>query len=440
MELQPELMQEIGARLIDDAPDGWARIEVKVTAAGERADISMVVTMPDGTVVPVRMAVPQTAAAIMRLRTEVYQEDIGTWYNAVIVIDEDQRMQIQYDYDNPPFGPYDVTAANIADQIAELFDDLLEDHRALPRLPWNLPDWHPASITDPARLGGAVEGVMVAAAPAGWTRLHVRYEAAADVIVTTFSITMSDGTVLQRLSLPGLGDDVIAASRRAYHQRENRLWYRASFDLENGADLRVDYEQREPFGGVYDPDGWGDGGADPELLRRDHEMFPVPLDQLPYWHPAKSRDFALDRDLLDQLRGALLAASPGPWYRLILDVRAVADVIKTRLVTKIDRWDYDISAELDEHGIQLMQAIRASAYRTRPAKGAWYAAQFALANPRMIAATLDYDAPPSWDFPDLPQEDSPATSEDVAPTPDVDADLVRRDHEMYPRDPNHLPE
>lgn len=430
MGLQPELMQEVGARLLEDAPDGWARIEVQVTAAGERAGISMVVTMLDGTVTPVRMAVPQTAAAIMRLRTEVYQEDIGTWYNAVIVIDEDQRMQIQYDYDNPPFGPYDLTASNVADQIAELFDDLVEDHRALPRLPWNLPDWHPASITDPDRLGGAVEGVMEAAAPAGWTRLHVRYEAAADVLVTTFSITMSDGTVMQRLSLPSLGTDVIAASRRAYHQREGRLWYRATFDLENGRDLRVDYDERAPFSGLYDPDGWGDGGADPELLRLDHEMLPVPLDQLPYWHPAKSRDFALDRDLLDQLRSAMLTASPEPWYRLILEVRAVADVVKTRLVTKIDRSGDLFVTELDDNGVALVRAIRDDAYQSRPAMGAWHGARFALANSGMIAATLDYDTAPSWDFPDLPGQGD-VGEEATTPTL-VDPSLLRRDQEMYP--------
>ncbi|RIQ36976.1 hypothetical protein DY240_01190 [Jiangella rhizosphaerae] len=428
-------MQEVGARLLEDAPEGWARIEVQVTAAGERAGISMVVTMRDGTVIPVRMAVPQTVAAIMQLRTEVYQEDIGTWYNAAIVIDEDQRMQIQYDYDNPPFGPYDLNAANIGHQIAEVFDDLIEDHKVLPRLPWNLPDWHPASITDPARLGGAVESVMVAAAPPGWRRLHVRYEAAADVIVTTFSITMSDGTVLQRQALPGLGTDVIEASRRAYYQRENRVWFRATFDLEDGADLRVDYEDREPFGGVYDPEGWGDGEADPELLRRDYEMFPVPLGQLPYWHPAKVRDFALDGDLLDQLRAAMLTASPEPWYRLILEVRAVADVIKTRLVTKIDRWGDEVTvAELDDNGIALVKAIRDDAYQTRPARGAWHGARFALANSRMIAATLDYETAPSLDFPESPGQDD--VGEDATtPTP-VDPDLLRRDQEMYPPQPN----
>jgi hypothetical protein len=100
-------------------------------------------------------------------------------------------------------------------------------------------------------------------------------------------------------------------------------------------------------------------------------MFPVPLGQLPYWHPSNVRDFALDRDLLDQLRAAMLAASPGPWYRLILEVRGVADVIKTRLATKIDRWGDEFSvAELDDDGIALVKAIRDDSYRSRPARGA----------------------------------------------------------------------
>ncbi len=124
-------------------------------------------------------------------------------------------------------------------------------------------------------------------APEGWQKIVLHAEALADTIEIGLAVTLADGTVTERVRPEsGLGAQVDEL-RREMHDAARGTWFLADFTIE-GSEVTADFDYDTcPFGGLVDDDDPDiEADADPELVLKDHQMYPRPADQLPHWHPA----------------------------------------------------------------------------------------------------------------------------------------------------------
>ena len=119
---------------------------------------------------------------------------------------------------------------------------------------------------------------------------------------------------------------------------------------------------------------------------------------------------------------ALLAHLPLNWESAILEIAGAADDVRTLATVRVHGDSPSVSdTRFFTDLTELCLALRQSTYE--PGRGAWYNAFIMLVRDGTIkAAHYDFDLPPfgAWG----PRE--------VA--------LVLRDHELYPRDPEQLPD
>lgn len=126
------LLTSIGQSMARSAPEGWQLVEIRLTAAGPMTGTTAKATKADGSVDRKFTLDHDGQDAAAQLRSEMYQPDKGTWYNADLTLTRDGQFNADFDYDNPPFeGDADV-------------DLLLEDQQRFPRAAEHMPPWHPA--------------------------------------------------------------------------------------------------------------------------------------------------------------------------------------------------------------------------------------------------------------------------------------------------------
>lgn len=133
-------------------------------------------------------------------------------------------------------------------------------------------------------------------------------------------------------------------------------------------------------------------------------------------------DLATDDPLL-KVGYALLAQLPEPWEFAMLNVTAAADEARTFVVVRRPASDAEpFETTLYLPGLaEACSELRRATYET-DGRGAWYNAHIQLRRNGTMVPVYDFNTAPFgfWG----PNE----------------VDLVRRDHELYPRDPELLPD
>ncbi|WP_129669466.1 hypothetical protein [Phytoactinopolyspora endophytica] len=127
----------VGYALLADLPLNWETAFLDVTAAADEVRTSAMVKVrgADAASHAFRFYFPEIAEACLALRRATYEPNgRGAWYNAIIRLDRDGTISLNYDFTNPPFGCWSPNEADL----------VLRDQVLYPRDPELLPPWHPA--------------------------------------------------------------------------------------------------------------------------------------------------------------------------------------------------------------------------------------------------------------------------------------------------------
>ncbi|MDT7727891.1 MAG: hypothetical protein QOI21_4467 [Actinomycetota bacterium] len=133
---EDELIQQIGARVLQGAPKGWRRIDVKVTMATMVDDIALTVIMSDGSSPPPEPP-PDIKAELVALRQGMYQPGRGTWLSLRLILDPPGSYVVHYNFDYDPL--WDPPVPPVVYQ---------RDLEAFPRDTEHLPAWYPARMQE----------------------------------------------------------------------------------------------------------------------------------------------------------------------------------------------------------------------------------------------------------------------------------------------------
>ncbi|WP_432877814.1 hypothetical protein ACQPYH_29520 [Kribbella sp. CA-245084] len=125
-------IETIGSAMVKVAPAGWAKAVLTVSAVAATMETQLAVEMLDGSVDAGLSIDVEAQMACDDLRDAMYEQDKGTWYNAVFSVRPGGGIEAEFDYDNPPFD---------GDGEPDLLED---DQRAYPRDAVHLPSWHPS--------------------------------------------------------------------------------------------------------------------------------------------------------------------------------------------------------------------------------------------------------------------------------------------------------
>ncbi|MGH3859884.1 glycohydrolase toxin TNT-related protein [Actinokineospora sp.] len=145
---QDALVKQIGLALLRAAPADWHSITVDYRALGRYAEAVGKVIFADETTEELKVS-PEIAVLFGRLRSGMYRDGRGTWYNARYQLDQPSAYSLEYDRDeprwtNPPPPP-------------AYADDL----RTFPRDEQNVPEWlmrRMAGLMPPFRVARIFDG------------------------------------------------------------------------------------------------------------------------------------------------------------------------------------------------------------------------------------------------------------------------------------------
>ncbi|WP_116947675.1 hypothetical protein [Jiangella endophytica] len=117
----------------------------------------------------------------------------------------------------------------------------------------------------------------------------------------------------------------------------------------------------------------------------------------------------------------LLAHLPDGWEYALLTVSAAADEVRTNVTVRLPGGDARSRILLYLPDVAAAcTALRRASY-VPDGRGAWYGAIVRLDSDGRLATKYDFDSPPFLQW-------GPG-----------EVELLRRDYELYPRDPEHLP-
>ncbi|MBW8485283.1 hypothetical protein [Actinomadura parmotrematis] len=124
-----QLVQWAVSVLLEVAPAGWHRIDLRVAMTAESADAALAAVAPDGSVrdVPVPPGLLQAAAEV---RAMMYRPGEGTWFGTRLTVDRPGTYRIVF---NPRFEPGWAAPAPDGAYAADL--------AAFPRDDAHLPGW-----------------------------------------------------------------------------------------------------------------------------------------------------------------------------------------------------------------------------------------------------------------------------------------------------------
>jgi hypothetical protein len=126
-------LETIGSAMVKAMPDGWAKAVLKVSAVAATMETQLAVEMLDGSIDAGLSIEVEAQMACDDLRDAMYEDEVGTWYNATFVLTADAGLEAEFGYDNPPFDGGGAP------------DLLVDDQRAYPRDAAHLPVWHPSA-------------------------------------------------------------------------------------------------------------------------------------------------------------------------------------------------------------------------------------------------------------------------------------------------------
>lgn len=125
---QDTLVKQIGLSLLRAAPRDWRRVTVEYRAVGKYHELTGEVALADGTTQE-WTATHDIASLFGRLRTGMYREGRGTWFNARYQLDHPSSYNLEYDREEPNW--------DLAPPPQAYADEL----RMFPRTEENVPDW-----------------------------------------------------------------------------------------------------------------------------------------------------------------------------------------------------------------------------------------------------------------------------------------------------------
>jgi hypothetical protein len=133
---QDSIYRNIGASLLNSAPQDWEKIEFTLDALAEIDTAECIAHRRDGSSVAIDP--PDDAWELLSdLRESMYQPGKGTWYKAKFAITRPGNYDVDFDYDNEP--EFDIPPA------AQSYHFDLE---RFPRDDTNIPSWLRAKLTE----------------------------------------------------------------------------------------------------------------------------------------------------------------------------------------------------------------------------------------------------------------------------------------------------
>lgn len=98
---QQEILKEVGAKILAEAPEGWERIVYTRSSVIDHASSLIVIEFENGT--SVREWPPVSLGLLFDdLRAGMYQDGKGTWFSLRYVITRPGRFKVDYNYDDEP--------------------------------------------------------------------------------------------------------------------------------------------------------------------------------------------------------------------------------------------------------------------------------------------------------------------------------------------------
>ncbi|SDT37571.1 hypothetical protein SAMN04515669_3776 [Jiangella sp. DSM 45060] len=438
----------------------WTRLVLNVTGAGDGLAMLLTVEHADGTWsrqwTPIRVE-SGDADAVRKVRQDMARPGKGTWYNAIFTLDSGTATpRAELDYDTPPFGRrWDSTGG-----VWPVDELLVDDHKLFPREEDRLPAWHPVRGDDRQPIPQPVMTRQLEEplnhSPFNWIKqfmlgmatkadspnqLHVRapwskvtlvVSAAGRSVEAKATVVRPDGAV-DSPRVAEYHQQLVARLRevRRLTTRQGRgAWFNATFVVDHSdGELRTDYDYENPPAHVESP------SLLKSYMHDDQEMFPRDREHMPEWHPGSidpppvlqldGPRHEIDDPLL-KLGYAVVDRMPVEddwWSKIVLRITAAADTVRTSVVATFQEDDTPEDRHFYLPGLEdACLELRQSMYDHNT--GAWYAAIITIERPRLnMGRWYDYEAPPFAGFWG-PQE----------------WELIQRDHEMYPREVDELPD
>ncbi|TDD64774.1 hypothetical protein E1262_27175 [Jiangella aurantiaca] len=137
-----------------------------------------------------------------------------------------------------------------------------------------------------------------------------------------------------------------------------------------------------------------------------------------------------------RIRDDLVEHAPAGWARIVVEATGASGMTSTRLSVITADGDDSHDGVVPDDTLELISDLRDDCYRE--GRGTWYNATFTVdVADEDLRVELDYDNPPMGGVRDPAKPDS---EDDAADDGDATIELLLDDHELYPRDPEQLPD
>lgn len=434
-----DLRERMTRVMLADAPSDYARIVMSVESVAAIFDVTCWVYLADGSRY-LDSRVPDGLGELLdEFRDRCFRTGIGTWYRTRLILERDSELIAILDYDRLPGTVYELRTG---DEYEPASDELLlDDQWIYPRDAQHLHDTHP-SYLDTQYPQHLVDEALRHMLPRHIGEL-------ADVITMSMSIsaamyyteatitTVTESGTTTTLVTNVLDPQVVASSRRVHLARTGLPWYTA--EVISPPDNRAYVEFRSdlpPFGGLWSADNPA-GDAHPEMLRSEQmTAYPADPDDLPAWHPSRTRTLPVSILRLEVVRLGVEEVLPPDWRHVVIEFECVDDLVRARIRDLADpeQHDYGPAFEADQESVDSVNAMRLDAHLRDPEGGSWYSARLVMDQPdhpdRIIVEELDFYTPPFTKIP-RPGED---------PEADEMRELLMGDQSRYTRVDDRLPQ
>ncbi|WP_147375245.1 hypothetical protein [Jiangella rhizosphaerae] len=456
-------IDELQAAMRLEAPEGWTRTVLEVSAAADRVAFVQRFMLAEGAS-SIRIELDdrerdvRLRRAIHDLRAAMHRPGTGTWYSAVFTLTAEGELTSEFDYDNPPFD-------GVVDEY-----DLNADHEMFPRDADHLPAWHLASnqrrwrgwrLPEPPpdpdqptthQLSRIADVMTKPAEDLDWTRLVLAVTGAGDALAMRLTVEHADGTWSRQwtpIRVESGDADTVRKVRQDMARYGKGTWYNATFTLDSETQnprAELDYDN-PPFDSTWD----STGGVWPvdELLLDDHKQFPRDDERLPAWHPARGEqrqpmpqpdlssqpEEPLDHSPYNWIKQFMLRLATksdssnqlhirSPWSKVTMVASAAGRNVEMKATVLRPDGTVDSPRVVEYHRGLAERLVEVRRNTARPGRGAWYNATFVIDHSDgELQAEYDYDNPPI-----------------NVEYPSVLNTHLRDDQQMFPRDREHLPE
>jgi hypothetical protein len=303
-ERRRELQRRAGFALLDAAPDGWLRIDLRCRALPDMQETTLTVLLTDGSYPSI--AIPREAVdALIELRELMYEPGEGTWFSVRCLIDAPGRQRISYNMDWNPGWESSIKPAS-----------WMRDLEVFPRDPAHLPEWlrdqlgqAPPPEPDSARVesGGLdpygqneiwskITNIVLHFRPTDSAHIMLTYRAIGDHTELVVMIRrISDGG-LYRWAPPAEVVELLARLRAGMYREGRGTWFQAA--------AQISIEARWEYTYTWDDQPAWDAAVPAGAFAREQRLFPRDADRTPGWMRALIPLGAADQDALRQAEEA----------------------------------------------------------------------------------------------------------------------------------------